>query len=179
MLDAQFIREHQAEVKANLRNRNVKADVDRVVHLDNERKRLAQETQNVQQRQNEVARLTRGEKDAAKKQEFIQEGKSLKEKATGLEKFISEIILSNVRVLAVDQNIEEKDGQKVVVGKTATIELTPRQTETLALARQIGTISLALRSLLDSQSSTPEGGENRDDKRMNTVRYGVTTQTTR
>jgi pilus assembly protein CpaB len=100
------------------------------------------------------------------------------EKATGIERYTSQIILSNVRVLAVDQNVEEKDGQKVVVGKTATIELTPRQTETLALSRQVGTLSLALRSLLDSPSSGPEGGENREDKRMNTVRYGVTTQTT-
>ena len=32
----------------------------------------------------------------------------------------------------------EKDGQKVVIGKTATLELTPRQAETLALSRQLG-----------------------------------------
>jgi pilus assembly protein CpaB len=101
------------------------------------------------------------------------------EKITGVEKFTSETILKNVRVLAVDQAVEEKEGQKVVVGKTATIELDPQQVETLALARQIGTISLTLRSLLDSQSPTPEGGEGGDDKEargINTVRYGVSTQ---
>ncbi len=108
------------------------------------------------------------------------------EKRTGVEKFVSETILKNVRVLAVDQNVEEKNGQKVVVGKTATIELTPQQTEVLALSRQLGTISLALRSLLDSQSPTPESGEvaeRKDDAgaingAINTVRYGVTTQMT-
>lgn len=102
------------------------------------------------------------------------------EKITGVEKFISETVLKNVRVLAVDQNVEEKDGQKVVVGKTATIELDPRQAETLALSRQLGTMSLTLRSLLDSQSPTPEGGDN-DDKGgrgVNMVRYGVSTQPT-
>jgi pilus assembly protein CpaB len=101
------------------------------------------------------------------------------EKITGVEKFTSETILKNVRVLAVDQAVEEKEGQKVVIGKTATIELDPQQIETLALARQIGTISLTLRSLLDSQSPTPEGGEGGDDKDargINTVRYGVSTQ---
>ena len=101
------------------------------------------------------------------------------EKITGVEKFTSETILKNVRVLAVDQAVEEKEGQKVAVGKTATIELDPQQAETLALARQIGTISLTLRSLLDSQSPTPEGGEGGDDKEargINTVRYGVSTQ---
>jgi pilus assembly protein CpaB len=103
------------------------------------------------------------------------------EKGTGVEKYSSETILKNVRVLAVDQAIEEKEGQKVVVGKTATIELDPQQAETLALARQLGTIVLTLRSLLDSQSPTPEGGEGDDEKDargVNTVRYGVSTQST-
>ena len=86
------------------------------------------------------------------------------EKISGIEKYISETILRNVRVLAVDQTVEEKDGQKVVIGKTATIELDPHQAETLALSHQLGTISLTLRSLLDSQSPTPEGGEGQDDK---------------
>jgi len=101
------------------------------------------------------------------------------EKVTGVEKYISETILRNVRVLAVDQNVEEKDGQKVVVGKTATIELDQRQAETLALSRQLGTMSLTLRSLLDSQSPMPEGGDNKDDKGdkgVNMVRYGVSTE---
>jgi len=101
------------------------------------------------------------------------------EKTSGVEKMISETILKNVRVLAIDQVIGEKDGQKVVIGKTATIELTPRQTETLALSRQLGTLSLALRSLLDSPATSPEGGEDDEEKgrAVNTVRYGVTSQT--
>ena len=100
------------------------------------------------------------------------------EKITGVERFTSETILKNVRVLAVDQAVEEKEGQKVVVGKTATIELDPKQAETLALSRQMGTVSLTLRSLLDSQSPTPEsgGGETKDTRAVNTVRYGVSTQ---
>ncbi|MDE2285523.1 MAG: Flp pilus assembly protein CpaB [Hyphomicrobiales bacterium] len=99
------------------------------------------------------------------------------EKVTGVERFISETVLRNVRVLAVDQNVEDKEGQKVVIGKTATVELDPHQAETLALSRQLGTLSLTLRSLLDSQSATPEGGNDDDrSKPVNTVRYGVSTQ---
>ena len=60
------------------------------------------------------------------------------EKSAGVEIHSAEIILSNVRVLAIDQTVEEKNGQRVVIGKTATLELTPRQSETLALARQLG-----------------------------------------
>src|SRR5213592_5308055 len=59
----------------------------------------------------------------------------------------SEVILSNVRVLAIDQAPKEKDGQTSVVGKTVTLELKQEQAETLARARQSGTMSLALRSI--------------------------------
>jgi seryl-tRNA synthetase len=91
MLDAQFIRDNLEAVKANCRNRNVTADVDRVVEIDDQRKKLVQETQVVQQRQNEVARLTKNEKDKAKRDGLIQEGKSLKEKVAGLEKQLKQI----------------------------------------------------------------------------------------
>src|SRR5229473_4245114 len=85
MLDPQFIRDNLDAVKTNCRNRNVKSDVDRVVHLDDERKRLIQETQTIQQRKNEIDKLIPKEKDSAKKQPLIQEGRSLRDKVTGLE----------------------------------------------------------------------------------------------
>ncbi len=97
------------------------------------------------------------------------------EKATGVEKFASDTILSNVRVLAVDQALDEKGGTKDVIGKTATLELTEQQAETLALSKQMGTISLTLRSLLDATSAAPEGGDNSKDAPINTVRFGVST----
>ena len=84
---------------------------------------------------------------------------------------VSETILTNIRVLAIDQTVEEKNGQRVVVGKTATLELAPRQAETLAQSRQLGTLSLSLRSLLDASKTTEiDDGPSRD---VNTVRFGV------
>jgi pilus assembly protein CpaB len=69
----------------------------------------------------------------------------------GQEQFITETILRNVRVLAIDQTIEEKNGEPVVVGQTATLELTPRQAEILTAAQQMSErLTLALRSLADS-----------------------------
>jgi pilus assembly protein CpaB len=94
------------------------------------------------------------------------------------DKIVSESILRNVRVLAIDQAVEEKAGQRVVVGKTATLELTPDQAETLQLSRQQGTLSLTLRSLIDSQSDSPEDDDDNTSKKrapINTVRYGVST----
>jgi pilus assembly protein CpaB len=103
------------------------------------------------------------------------------EKAAGVDIHVSETILTNIRVLAIDQAVEEKNGQKVVVGKTATLELAPRQAETLALARQLGTLSLALRSLADGAPNKDPTADEKDNRRtggINTVRFGVTTTTT-
>lgn len=102
------------------------------------------------------------------------------EKATGSEKIVADTILRNVRVLAVDQNVEEKSGTRVVVGRTATVELAPQQAEALARSRLLGTLSLSLRSLADSQSSIPQGGDEQKDKgnSINTVRYGISSMTT-
>jgi pilus assembly protein CpaB len=86
---------------------------------------------------------------------------------------VSETILTNVRVLAIDQTVEEKNGQRVVVGKTATLEIAPRQAETLTQARQLGTLSLALRSLLDASKVS----EDDDRREINTVKYGVSNAT--
>src|SRR5580693_7872635 len=77
---------------------------------------------------------------------------SRREKSGDHDIVTSEIILGNIRVLAIDQAPREKDGQNSVVGKTATLELKPGQAEALARARQTGTISLALRSLVDANT---------------------------
>jgi len=83
----------------------------------------------------------------------------------------SDIVLSDVRVLAIDQTVEEKNGQKVVVGKTATLELKPKQAETLARSRQSGTLSLALRSLVDANK--PGKVEDTSDEKLITVYRGA------
>src|ERR1700680_1483109 len=92
----------------------------------------------------------------------------------------SEIILGNVRVLAIDQAPKEKDGENSVVGKTVTLELRPDQAETLARARQSGTLSLALRSIADL-NIVENGLEQQAAKRgdaVNVIRYGISSLTT-
>ncbi len=92
---------------------------------------------------------------------------------------VSEIILTNIRVLAIDQAPKEKDGQSSVVGKTVTLELKAEQTATLAAARQAGTLSLALRSIADL-NQVDIGSDDRARRRgsINVVRYGIATPTT-
>jgi pilus assembly protein CpaB len=99
------------------------------------------------------------------------------EKATGIESHTSEVVLANIRVLAIDQSIEEKGGQKVVMGKTATLELTPAQTETLALSQKRGSLSLALRSITDAEKQDVPI-DNQRNGGINIVRFGVPTMST-
>jgi pilus assembly protein CpaB len=102
------------------------------------------------------------------------------DRAGNIDVAVSEIILSNIRVLAIDQAPKEKDGQNTVVGKTVTLELKPEQTETLARARQSGTLSLALRSIVDV-NMVENGTDDQAPKRgrsINVVRYGVSSATT-
>jgi len=76
-------------------------------------------------------------------------------------RFLTETVLANVRVLAVDQQIEQKtDGSKTVVGTTATLELTPDQTRVIAVAQQMADrLTLALRSVADAQESDTTGAD--------------------
>ena len=97
--------------------------------------------------------------------------------AGGGEVQTTETILRNVRVLAIDQNVQEKDGQKVVLGKTATLELAPREAETLVLAQRLGSLSLALRSITDAQSNDPKTDDKNDHhtSSVKVIRLGIST----
>jgi pilus assembly protein CpaB len=90
---------------------------------------------------------------------------------------MSETILSNIRVLAIGQNVQERNGEKVVTGETATLELTPAQAELITLAQKIGQLSLALRSLADANHAQDAPRVDRGDSSLTVVRYGVAKQT--
>jgi pilus assembly protein CpaB len=88
---------------------------------------------------------------------------------------ISETILSNVRVLAIGQNVQERNGEKVVTGETATLELSPAQAEMIILAQKIGQLSLALRSLADVNETGTPTKEDRPGA-LQIIRFGVPQQ---
>ncbi len=76
--------------------------------------------------------------------------------AAGGDGFITETILKNIRVLAIDQAIQEdEEGRKVKVGETATLELTPQQAEIITVAQQMADrLTLALRATADAQEKS-------------------------
>ncbi|ACA16843.1 Flp pilus assembly protein CpaB [Methylobacterium sp. 4-46] len=100
-------------------------------------------------------------------------------RATTSDVQVSETILQNVRVLAVGQTVQERNGERVVTGDTATLELTPAQTEQITLAQKVGQLSLALRSIADAGISQPENPEPQKESALTVVRYGVSRQVPR
>lgn len=80
---------------------------------------------------------------------FHDDSKGMGSGSSSSDGFLSETLLRDIRVLAIGQNIQEKNGQPVVVGSNATLELDPAQAETIILAQRTGQLSLVLRSMLD------------------------------
>lgn len=62
---------------------------------------------------------------------------------------VTETIMTNLRVLAVDARTNSGDG-KPIIGKSLTIEVSPKQAEQITVARGIGSFSIALRSVGDT-----------------------------
>ncbi len=92
--------------------------------------------------------------------------------------YITETILQNVRVLAIDQTIEELDGKPVVVGETATLQLTQRQAEVLTVAQQMAArLALTLRSVSDAREDQTDAayhliGGDRGKGTVRLIRFG-------
>ena len=104
---------------------------------------------------------------------------------SGSDEYISDTIFTNVRVLALGQQIETKEGKKAAEGSanTATLELTPRQAEMLLLATSMGDISLSLRSIADLDATGKPGEGNalnkpREGNSIRVLRYGVRSRAT-
>ncbi|NIR45890.1 MAG: Flp pilus assembly protein CpaB [Gemmatimonadetes bacterium] len=64
---------------------------------------------------------------------------------------VSETVLTNVRVLAIDQKTNDQE-KAPKVGKNATFEVTPKQAEMLAVLSELGRLSLSLRSLAKDEA---------------------------
>ncbi len=65
---------------------------------------------------------------------------------------VTDVLLQNVRVIAIDQKAEGADG-KPALAKTATLEVNPTDAQKLALAQQVGTLSLVLRKPGEEQDA--------------------------
>jgi pilus assembly protein CpaB len=108
---------------------------------------------------------------------------------------IASVILSDVRVLAVDQTYKEDKDTRTVIGKTATLEVTIEDAEKVARAQSQGVLSLALRPLSNgdaplagntgksiasnarSHAPIAAGDDEEQGDQVAIIRYGVTRET--
>lgn len=90
---------------------------------------------------------------------------------------VSETVLTNVRILAIDQSTDDQKATKKGVPKTATLEVTPKQAEMVAVALNLGSLSLSLRSLAndhgeDADPASLFSSESDDARRGRTLTTG-------
>lgn len=67
----------------------------------------------------------------------------------------AETVLADLRVLAIDQQITRGRDGAPIQGKTATLEVSPKQAEILTVAGMMGTLQLSLRPQRGDQSPQP------------------------
>jgi pilus assembly protein CpaB len=91
-----------------------------------------------------------------------------------IDKQATEIILENIKVLAVDQTMQ-RETQKIKVGKTVTVQVTPEQAEILTMASRMGTLSLTLRGLGDHKITLNDNDKRRvvTDERITKIRKEI------
>jgi len=87
-------------------------------------------------------------------------------------------LITNLRVLAVDQTFRQEKDTRTVVGKTATVEVTPEQAEVISAAATTGQLSLALRPLSESGLASNDDAirkhRSATDGPVAVIRYGMT-----
>jgi pilus assembly protein CpaB len=94
----------------------------------------------------------------------------------GADDNVADTLFRNIRVLAIGQQIETKEGKKLAEGNTATLELSPQQAEELASANARGEISLSLRSIADTQKRDEPVAKSNDSESIKILKYGVRTR---
>ncbi len=95
-------------------------------------------------------------------------------------RLIAETIDTDLRVVAIDENINDQD-KKVLSGKTATLEVTPKQAERVEVAERIGNLSMILRSAgapLDATMAAVRGSHTWDSDVSRFIQHDIRVQDT-
>jgi seryl-tRNA synthetase len=91
LLDLKYIRDNVKAVEENCKNRGVEADVGLVVELADRRSALIQESNELKQRQNQLARSIGRERDEGARARLIEESRAMKERLPSKEAELHEV----------------------------------------------------------------------------------------
>ncbi len=88
------------------------------------------------------------------------------EQGRSARKAVSETVLRNLRVIAIDQLLGEatnaKVGPETRIPRTVTLEVTARQSEAVSVATSMGRLSLVLRSLVSDEAAPADDADTAD-----------------
>lgn len=106
MLDIKFIRENKKAIAEAAKNKNIDVDLDKLLTIDEKRRSLMTELDNIRAKRNELAKSTQGTRPT---EEQIIEGKKLKEKAGEIESELNKINLEYQELMVQVPTITAKD----------------------------------------------------------------------
>ena len=106
MLDIKFIRENLEEIKIAAQNKNIKLDLDKLLQIDDKRRNLMANIDELRAQRNELAKLGKTGKPS---EEQIKKGKDLKEGIQSLENELKEIEKDYDEIMVKVPTITSKD----------------------------------------------------------------------
>ncbi|MFH0854420.1 MAG: serine--tRNA ligase [bacterium] len=115
MLDIKFIHDNQKKVKEAIKNKNIRLDLDELLEIDDERRKLQQEIDSLRQTRNEISdriKKSNGKPD----QNIITKGRELKEKIAKFEEEYREIDKNYLNLMYLVPQIPSED---TPIGKTS------------------------------------------------------------
>lgn len=140
MMDIKYIREHADAVKQAAKDKRFDVDIDRLLSLDDDRRRLLQETESIRARRNEIAAAI-PKADNDDRPALIDEGRELKERVATLDDELAEVhskyrelllMVPNIPLSEVPVGDDEEDNRVIRhVGEPREFDFEPKSHEEL------------------------------------------------
>ncbi len=114
MIDLRELKSRHDEIVANIKNRNMRVDLDAIIALGDKRSSVMQEADALRARRNEVAKQMKGKLDPETRAKLIEEGKDLKNRIAEIEKEASDL---DAQYLTAARTIPNYANPKAPIGK--------------------------------------------------------------
>lgn len=114
MIDLRELKSRHDEIAANIKNRNMRVDLDAIIALGDKRSSVMQEADALRSRRNEVAKQMKGKLEPETRAKLIEEGKELKNRIAEIEKTASDL---DAQYLAAARTIPNYANPKAPIGK--------------------------------------------------------------
>ena len=145
MLDINFIKANKEQIKTTVKNKKIKIDIDRLLALDEERRGVRKQIDDLREKRNSLAKAAKGAKPTA---DQIEEGKALKDEISALETGFgkleadfSNLMLQVPNVYAADTPVGESEADNKIIkqyGEPTKFTFEPK--DHMALGEALGII---------------------------------------